>query len=60
MCTYIAIYRGKQIEINAETLLEAHNLAVKQFKARKSWDVSIYLCEVDGKQIVHDPAILGS
>jgi hypothetical protein len=47
---YIAMYRGKKIEVYASTKLEAQLKAVKEFKAKKSWEVDVYLCEVDGKQ----------
>jgi hypothetical protein len=42
---YIAMYRGKKIEVHAETSYEAQQKAVAIFKAKKSFDVSVYLCE---------------
>jgi len=47
---YIAMYRGKKLEVYADTKLEAQNKAAQTFKAKKSWEVDVYLCEVDGKQ----------
>lgn len=55
---YIAIYKGKQIEVYAATSYEAQKLAASQFKAKKTYDVSVYLCEKDGEQVTHDPACL--
>jgi hypothetical protein len=49
---YIALYRGKQIEVYANTSYEAQQKASIQFKAKKSYEVSVYLCELQGKQVV--------
>jgi hypothetical protein len=43
MFTYIALYRGKQIEHTAATSYAAQLVAVKQFKAKKSYEVDVYL-----------------
>lgn len=48
---YIALYKDKQIEVLANTSYEAQQLASTQFKAKKSFEVSVYLCETDGKQV---------
>lgn len=48
---YIAIYRGKQVEVYAETSLAARDKAAAQFKARKAYEVDVYLCEKDGKPV---------
>jgi hypothetical protein len=49
---YIAIYKGKQIEVYAESSYQAQLEAAKQFKAKKSYDVSVYLCErADGSTV---------
>lgn len=51
---YIAFYKGKQIEVRAETSHAAQQIAAEQFKAKKAWEVSVYLCErADGTQVVH-------
>jgi hypothetical protein len=47
---YIAMYRGKKIEVQAETSYEAQQKAVAIFKAKKSFDVSVYLCEKEGEK----------
>jgi hypothetical protein len=49
---YIALYKGKQIEVYANTSYEAQKLASTKFKAKKSYEVSVYLCELAGKQVV--------
>lgn len=51
---YIAIYKEKKIEVWAETSYQAQLKAAKEFKAKKSYDVSVYLCEIQGKQVIHD------
>lgn len=50
---YLAYYRGKKIEVLAETKLEAQQKAAKQFKAKKAYDVAVVLCELNGKQYVN-------
>ena len=50
---YKAFYRGKELEVYAETSYAAQLQAAATFKARKSYEVSVYLCEKDGEQITH-------
>ena len=55
---YKAFYKGKSIEVYAETSYKAQELAAKQFKAKKSWEVTVMLCETNvvqgvGTQVVH-------
>lgn len=52
---YVAFYRGKQMEVMAETSLEAQKKAAQAFKARKSYEVTVVLAEKDGEQITHRP-----
>ena len=52
---YIALYRGKQIEVYADTSREAQVKAAAIFKAKKDWEVSVHLCEKEGKPVVHAP-----
>lgn len=49
---YIALYKGKQIEVYANTSYEAQKIASTQFKAKKSYEVSVYLCEKNGEQVI--------
>ena len=55
---YKAFYKNKEIEVFAKTSYEAQQVAAKQFKAKKSYQVSVMLCEVNKKQVVHNPAII--
>jgi hypothetical protein len=58
MNTYHAFYRGKQIELNAATSYAAQLAAAKQFKAKKSYEVTVILVALNGQQVTHHPAIL--
>ncbi len=54
MNTYHAFYKGKKIELQAETSYKAQQLAATQFKARKSYEVTVMLvAKADGVPIVH-------
>jgi predicted Fe-Mo cluster-binding NifX family protein len=48
---YIAMYKNKQIEVYANTSYEAQLKAAAIFKAKKSYQVDVYLCEKDGEQV---------
>lgn len=52
---YKAFYKGKSIEVYADTSYAAQQLAAKQFKAKKSYDVTVILCEKMGEQVTHTP-----
>lgn len=52
---YIAFYRGKRLEVYAETSIEARDKAAVEFKARKAYDVTVILAEKDDKPVVHTP-----
>ena len=53
---YKAFYKGKQKDVYAETSYKAQLLAAQEFKAKKSYEVTIVLCELSGKQITQDTA----
>jgi hypothetical protein len=53
---YIAMYRGKKVEVYAESSYSAQQKAAAIFKARKAWEVSVYLAEKDGAPVVHSTA----
>ena len=53
---YKAFYRGKSIEVYAETTYEAQQKAAALFKAKKAYDVSVMLCEKNGEQYIHSTA----
>ena len=50
---YLAFYRGKQVEVQAATSYEAQQKAAQHFKAKKSYEVTVHLCEKEGQQVVH-------
>jgi len=51
---YIAFYKDKQVEVYADTSYEAREKAAIQFKAKKSYDVTVVLAERNGEQVVHN------
>ena len=57
---YICRYKGKTVEVMADTTYAAQQAAQAYFKAKNGSDISTMLAEKDGKQVTHDPAILAS
>lgn len=53
MNTYIAYYRGKQLEVKADSSYQAQQKAAELFKAKKSYEVSVYLVEKNGEPVIH-------
>lgn len=53
---YKAFYKGKTIEVEASSSYEAQKKAAAQFKAKKSYDVNVILCEKQGDQVTHSTA----
>lgn len=57
---YKAFWRGKTCEVYALTSYEAQLAAAKIFKAKKSHEVSVVLCErADGSTVTHSTAAFG-
>lgn len=50
---YICFYKGKQIEVQANSSYAAQLIAASQFKAKKSYEVTVVLAEVEGRQVTH-------
>jgi len=50
---YKAFYRGKQLEVYADTSYKAQLKAAELFKAKKSYEVTVVLCEKQGEQVTH-------
>jgi len=50
---YKAFYNGKTLDILATNSYQAQEQAAKQFKAKKSYQVTVMLCEKEGKQVIH-------
>ena len=55
---YKAFYKGKTLDVYALTSYAAQCEAAKQFKARKSYEVTVMLCEKDGVQVTHSTGAL--
>ncbi len=53
MNTYIAFYRRQKIQVTANTAYEAELKAAAQFKAKKSYDVSVMLVALGDREITH-------
>ncbi len=53
---YIALYKNKKLEVYATSSYQAQLEAAKLFNAKKSYEVSVYLCEKDGKEHTHNAA----
>ncbi len=56
---YIAFYKGRKLELNAETSYQAQCLASAAFKAKKSYDVTVVLVEKNGEQVIHSTSQIG-
>lgn len=58
---YKAYWKGKEIEVYANTSFEAQRKAAEQFKAKKAYEVTVMLCETGtdgskpGEQVIHTP-----
>jgi len=53
---YKALYRGKTLDVYEESSYKAQLKATELFKARKSYDVTIVLCEKNNEQVIHVPS----
>ena len=53
---YIAFYRGRKIDVHAASPYAAQQEAARQFKAKKSYEVTVVLAEKDGQQVTHSTA----
>jgi len=55
MHTYICWYRGRQRQVMAARSIDARDAAAVYFKAKKAWEVDVYLCELaDGTIATHN------
>lgn len=50
---YKAFYRNKTCEVYANSAYEAQKKAAAILKPRKTYEVSVMLCEKEGKEVVH-------
>jgi predicted Fe-Mo cluster-binding NifX family protein len=56
---YKAFYKGKSIEVYANTSYEAQKKAAEVFKARKAYQITVVICEKAGQQVTHSTADIG-
>lgn len=52
---YVAFYKGKRIEVYAESSYKAQLAAAEKFKAKKAWEVAVVLAEKEGEPVTHLP-----
>jgi hypothetical protein len=50
---YKCFYKGKTCEVNADTSYQAQQQAAQILKAKKPYEVTVMLCEVQGQQVIH-------
>ena len=50
---YVCFYKGKRMEVHADTSYEAQKKAAALFKAKKSHEVSVTLAQKDGEDVEH-------
>ena len=55
---YKAFYRGKSLDVYADTSFKAQEEAARLFKAKKQWEVTVMLCEKNGEQYVHSTSTI--
>lgn len=53
MNTYRAFYKGKTLDVKANSQYAAQLEAAKQFRAKKSWEVTVVLCDLNGTPYKH-------
>ena len=58
MYGYKCFYRNKTIEVYADSSYQAQQKASEEFKAKKSYEVTVILCEKNNEVVEHNGAIL--
>jgi hypothetical protein len=51
---YVCFYKGKRVEVYADTSYEAQQKAAALLKAKKSYEVTVVLAEKSGQQVIHE------
>ena len=51
---YICFYKGKTIELTANTSYETQVQSAHTFKAKRPYEVTVVLCEIENKQVFHN------
>lgn len=52
---YIAFYKGKRVEVHADTSYDAQQKAAKLLGVKKTYEVTVMLAEKNGEQVTHTP-----
>ena len=47
---YKCFYKNQSIEVQANTTFEAQKIAAQKLRAKKSYEVTVILCELNGQQ----------
>lgn len=50
---YKAFYKGRSVEVEAETSRAAQQQAALLLKAKRAYEVTVVLCEKAGEAVVH-------
>lgn len=50
---YVCFFKGKRIEVYANTSYDAQKKAAEIFRAKKSYEVTVVIAEKDGAPIIH-------
>lgn len=58
MNKYIAVYNGRCIEVEAHSSYAAQQIAAKQFKAKKAFNVTVVLARKDGEEVKHSTTVI--
>ena len=53
MNTYLCVYKGKRREVTALRTIDAQEAAAAHFKAKKTWQVDVYLMTKDGGKVTY-------
>ena len=53
MYGYVCFYKGKRIEVYADSSYAAQQKAAAQFKAKKPYEVTAVLAEKNGQPVIH-------
>ena len=56
---YIGLYKGKQYEVYAETSLKAQQTLAAKLGVKKSYEISVYLCEKENQPVTQSTQFLG-
>jgi hypothetical protein len=55
---YVCFYKGKRVEVYADTSFQAQEKAAAMLKIKKSYEITVVLAEKSGQQVIHEGAML--